>query len=437
MQGADPGACRTRDRMTCLHIAVSQGRRGAVAAILAWAQGRPQKVGDDDGNEENGAGIDHTVIKGAGSTALASVPPPPPPPSPSLFRRASSCASSSSSAAASSVCGCSFAGVYECESKGGDDGPYQDDGVVELEEDEDEGSLDWGDGLGVSVIHRRDDEGRNALHHAAEQGDPCIVTMLMRAGADPWPRDLLGYAAADRARMNANRVALGIIQVGSGTNACMNTYTYVDLSVSNTPTNRTIQNIQQHKQEPERALLLCRLRLLNDAFNANCTPRAVLEGNKALMPAPPPPQQHKHRQPRQRDGDVAALPMPASKRPRLELKPEPDATPAQAAAAAASSSTTTAVSTTTTAEGEEEEEGGGEARDRPLSFACRHAVWEAACATPRMRLVRRVLRGVVGGGGADGKGAGLQPDMFKELLAYVQPPWDPALAAAASTAGPR
>lgn len=204
------------------------------------------------------------------------------------------------------------------------------------------------------------------------------------------------------------------------------------------PSWRLLAYLLTNTQEPERALLLCRLRLLNDAFNADCSPRALLEGGKALMPAPPgsaaeqqpkPPKQPKESQPQPKEPQTRA-----NKRARLE--------PSTQAAAALATTTTTTTAAAAIATAEAEEEG------RPLSFACRHTLWEetasgcasaSACpcaATPRLPLVRRVLRGVVGGGGSNGKGAGLQPDLFKELLAYARPPWDPALAVSVSAAAP-
>lgn len=152
------------------------------------------------------------------------------------------------------------------------------------------------------------------------------------------------------------------------------------------------------------------------------------------MPAPPGSAAAEPKQPKQAKEAKESKPR-ASKRARLEPT-------TQAAAASATTTTTTAAAAAiATAEAEAEEE-------RPLSFACRHTLSEEAAsgcasasscscaATPRLPLVRRVLHGVVGGGGGNGKSAGLQPDLFKELLAYARPPWDPALAVSVSAAAP-
>jgi hypothetical protein len=75
--------------------------------------------------------------------------------------------------------------VYESEDGEGPSHDVEEEGGEEEadeEGEEEEEAEELGDGQAVSVIHCRDDEGRNALHHAAQYGDPCIVTMLMQVG---------------------------------------------------------------------------------------------------------------------------------------------------------------------------------------------------------------------------------------------------------------
>jgi ankyrin repeat protein len=47
---------------------------------------------------------------------------------------------------------------------------------------------------GISVVSS-DDKGRTPLMFAAEAGSPVIVELLLAAGADPSPKDDLGYTA--------------------------------------------------------------------------------------------------------------------------------------------------------------------------------------------------------------------------------------------------
>lgn len=200
---------------------------------------------------------------------------------------------------------------------------------------------------------------------------------------------------AHRARLKGNTAAMQVIEVCfMGQCVCMCVWLVGWLAGNN-----LCSSFHNHDaQEPERVMLLCRLRILNDAYNAGCAPSTLLQEGKALSAAsgptsaaskPKQPEPKPKPEQREEDGDF-----PPAKR-RLLVGPT---TSTEATAAATAAAT------------------------RPVTFPCQHT------ARRRMHLARCVLRRVVGGGGEDGKGAGLQPDLFDELVAYVRPPWDPALA---------